>query len=201
MEKKKSISREQIIKTTLNLLHDKKELRGVNLREIARTLGCAHTNLYNYFPSFTDLLWATHTALQEVFMMKLKDNLSSATTAEMKLKYFFNTFLQVYLDNTGWFRLAWLEYIGEDRPESDVAATKAASEELNQYVLDIWQELSESKVDNKKVSETMHNTHCYIIGEVSNYISGRGLIENEAEFKNHVVSQAIKILTLCLREE
>jgi len=34
---------------------DKEEgLRGVNLRKIAREIGCAHTNAYNYFDSFAN---------------------------------------------------------------------------------------------------------------------------------------------------
>ncbi len=134
-------------------------------------------------------------------MLRLKDNLSSATTAEIKLKYFFNTFLQLYLDNTGWFRLAWMEYIGDDRPDSDVIATIAARKELDNYILNIWEDLTGNKPDGDKVSIVVHNTHCYIVGEVSNYISGRSLIENQIEFKDYVVNQAIKILTLCLKEE
>ncbi len=47
MEKKKKITKEQIISTALDLMRDKNELRTVNMREIARTLGCAHTNIYN----------------------------------------------------------------------------------------------------------------------------------------------------------
>jgi hypothetical protein len=131
----------------------------------------------------------------------LRNNISTAKTAEIRLKHFWDTFLQVYLDNTGWFRLAWMVYIGDKRPESDIAATKTARNELDRYVIDIWNELYGFKTDNKKVSDAVHNVHCYIIGEVSNYIAGRGLIENEAEFKNHVVCNAIRLLTLSLREE
>lgn len=201
MQRKKAISKEQIICTALDLLRDKQDLKDLNLREIARTLGCAHTNLYNYFPSYTELLWSAHAALQNVMMTMLEENLSSAATAERKLKCIFDTVVQIYLDNTGWFRLSWLEYLGDERPEFDVVATSAAREQLNGYVMDIWEELSRSRTDGKKVRETVHIAHCYIIGEVSNYISGRRLIEDKAEFISCVVNQAIRILTMCLREE
>ncbi|MPW24304.1 TetR/AcrR family transcriptional regulator [Alkalibaculum sp. M08DMB] len=196
---KKSITREQIIETALDLMRDKKDLRSLNLREIARTLGCAHTNIYNYFSSYTDLLWETHTALQEVFMQSLRENLSAATTADIKLRHFFNMFLQIYIVNKGWFRLAWLEYIGDIRPESNKIAIQNTRLELNQYVIDIWEEITGITPQTDMVDRVLHNTHCYIIGEVSNYISGRGLIEDETELKNYIVSQAIYIFSLYMR--
>lgn len=201
MEKKKKITKEQIISTALDLMRDKNELRTVNMREIARTLGCAHTNIYNYFPSYTDLLWETHTAILEVFMNTLEEKLFSVTTAEIKLRYFFDTFVQMYLDNQGWFRLLWLEYIGVDRPTSNIETTTKVHLALNHIIVNIWSELNRFVPDDAIVNRVVHNTHCYIIGEVSNYISGRGLIENEAELREYIVKEAINLFTCCMRKE
>jgi AcrR family transcriptional regulator len=201
LEKKISITREQIISTALDLMRNKNELRTVNMREIARTLGCAHTNIYNYFSSYTELLWDTHTALLEHSMNILRERLSDATTAEMELRYFFDTFIQVYFDNKGWFRLAWLEYIGDARPQSNTDMTVNVHLELNRYITTIWEEMTSSVPDSATVNRVIHNTHCYIIGEISNYISGRGLIENESELKEYIKNEAINIFTLCMRKE
>lgn len=196
---KKNITKEQIVYTALDLMRDKNNLRGLNLRELARTIGCAHTNLYNYFPSYTDLLWEVHTVLQKKSMEILAARLSEVKIAELKLQCFFNTILDTYLDNKGWFRLAWLEYIGDNRPENDIIATNTAASQLNSCIIEIWEELYGVPLDKEIVRRVLHNTHCYIVGEVSNYIAGRGLIENEPELKNYVVKEAINILTLCLR--
>ncbi|KXL53122.1 hypothetical protein CLNEO_16650 [Anaerotignum neopropionicum] len=193
---KKSITKEQILTTALDLMRKKNELRSLNLREIARTLGCAHTNLYNYFSSYTDLLWETHTNLQEEFMIIMRNNLLATTTAEMKQFCFFHTFLQIYLENKGWFRLAWLEYIGEDRPESNCIATQKAHLELVQFASEIWTEMKGVTPPTETIDKVVHNIHCYIIGEVSNFISGRGLLKNEAELKEYVVHQAVGMFTL-----
>ncbi|MFV0518589.1 MAG: TetR/AcrR family transcriptional regulator [Aminipila sp.] len=201
MEKKKKITKEQIINTALDLMRDKNELRTVNMREIARTLGCAHTNIYNYFPSYTDLLWETHTAILEVFMNTLEEKLSAVTTAEIKLRYFFDTFVQMYLNNQGWFRLVWLEYIGVDRPTSNIETTAKVHLALNHIIVNILSELNGFVPDDAVVNRVVHNAHCYIIGEVSNYISGRGLIENEAELREYIVNEAINLLTCCIRKE
>lgn len=199
MEKKKSITKEQIISTALDLMHDKNELHTVNMREIARTLGCAHTNIYNYFPTYSDLLWETHTALLAVFMNILSERLAVTATAELKFKCFFDTLVGVYLDNKGWFRLTWTEYIDHERPQDNIDAAVKTRLSLNRYIAEIWEEMTGNTPDDKVTARVVHNTHCYIVGEISNYISGRGLIENEAELKAYIAEEAMNILTLCLK--
>ena len=49
---------DRFIDETLELIAEKGGSQEVNLREIARRIGCAHTNAYNYFVSFDELLWA-----------------------------------------------------------------------------------------------------------------------------------------------
>ncbi|MDR0286492.1 MAG: TetR/AcrR family transcriptional regulator [Clostridiales bacterium] len=198
---KKNITREQIVETALELMKNKSDLRGINMREIARTLGCAHTNIYNYFPSYNDLLWEAHAALQELFMSIFTQKLSTANSCEMQLTYFFEAFIDIYLSNKGWFWLAWHEHIDDERPKRDVETTKKANEELNRYISSIWKELSGSYPDADHVRIVLHNTHCYIVGEISNYLLGRGLIDDEAELKAYIAHEAALMFKLCLLGE
>lgn len=201
MEKKKKITREQIVNTALELMRDKNALRTVNMREIARVLGCAHTNIYNYFPSYPDLLWETHTAILEVFLKTLDEKLAAETTAEGKLNCFFDTFAQMYLENKGWFRLVWLEYIGDARPKHNIETTEKVHLALNRIIATIWYEQNGFAPSDALVDRVVHNTHCFIIGEVSNFTSGRGLFESEAALRTYIVREAINILTCCMRKE
>jgi len=195
---KKNITREQIVETALELMRNKNDLRGLNLREIARTLGCAHTNLYNYFPSYNDLLWETHATIQEIFMETLTKKLDAANTAELRLSYFFEAFVDMYMDNKGWFRLAWHEYIEGERTQRDIEATDTTNKLLNKHISEIWKELSGECPNADTTKRVLHNTHCYIVGEISNYLLGRGLIENEAELKAYITHEAIFMFKLCL---
>ncbi len=74
------------------------------------------------------------------------------------------------MDNKGWFRLVWHESIEGDRRERDIETTK----------------------------RVLHNTHCYIVGEISNYLLGRGLIENDSELKAYITREATCMFRLCL---
>ena len=56
--KSSGTSAEQIVDHALALIAEKGTSRDVNLREISRRVGCAHTNIYNYFASLQDLLRA-----------------------------------------------------------------------------------------------------------------------------------------------
>lgn len=195
---KKNITKEQIVETALELMRDKIDLHSLNLREIARTLGCAHTNLYNYFPSYNDLLWETHSTIQEIFMKMLTKKLEATNTAELRLTYFFETFVDMYLDNKGWFRLTWHEYIEGDRPQRDIETTEATNKMLNQYMANIWKDLYGQYPNADAAKRVLHNTHCYIVGEISNFLLGRGLIENESELKAYITREATCMFRLCL---
>lgn len=198
---KKNITKEQIVETALELMKDKSDLHSLNLREIARTLGCAHTNLYNYFPSYNDLLWETHASLQELFLNMLAVKLEAASTAEMRLVFFFEAFADMYLDQKGWFRLSWNEYIGGERPQRDIEATKETKEALHHYLSEIWNDLTGVYPEDEKLSRVLHNIHCYIVGEVSNYLSERGLLAHEKELKKYIVRESVSIFKLCLMAE
>ena len=195
---KKNITKEQIVETALLLMRNNSDLRGINLRQIARTLGCAHTNLYNYFPSYNDLLWETHAAIQVKFMEMLTKKLESANTPEMRLSYFFEAFVELYLDNKGWIRLEWQEYLAGDRPKGDIETTEAINKMLNQHITDIWKELYGHDPDADLTKRVLHNTHCYVLGEISNYLLGRGFIQNEAELTTYITREAVRMFRLCL---
>lgn len=194
----KNISKELIVETALELMRNKSDLRGLNLREIARTLGCAHTNLYNYFPSYNNLLWETHAALQKIFMEMLLEKLDKANTPEMRLTYFFEACVEMYLDNKGWFRLAWHEYIEGDRPQADIETTEATNKMLNQHIAEIWKELYGQYPNRDGTKRVLHNTHSYIVGEISNYFLGRGWIQNETALKVYITGEAVSMFKLCL---
>lgn len=197
---KKNLTKEQIVETTLNLMRNKIDLRGLNLRQIARTLGCAHTNLYNYFPSYNDLLWETHMEIQKIIMDMLIKKLETAKTADQRLAYFFQAFAEMYLDNKGWFWFSWHEHIDGNRPQKDVELLEQINQKMNQYITEIWREIYGHSPDAGAIKQVLHNTHCYILGEVSNQILGRGLIENEDALKAYIGREATNMFRLCLAE-
>lgn len=198
---KKGITKEQVVEQTLILIKDKENIRSVNLREIARSLGCAHTNLYNYFSSFDDLLWVTHIKVLEIFLQELNEKLLKSNDDELKLKYFFAQFVEFPLHNKGWFRLAWFEILKGERPEENNIATMKTVDAFVDAIENIWNSIYGFAPNKDKIRYAIHNVHCYIHGEVSIYIAKRGLIQEEVAFKDYVITESIKIMKLLLNSE
>lgn len=213
---RKGITKEQVINKALELMRDKEDIRSVNLRVIAREVGCAHTNLYNYFSSLDDLLRETYIEILERFSIILKENISKIEDYQLKLKIFFTKIIDFYLDNKGWFRLIWVEKIGGDKDANYIAA----SQTVDGFIVimeDIWKHLYSHTPNREQIKNTIHVVHCYIYGEVSIYIANHSLFQNDMEcskfipliakeqisqdetvFRKYVVDEAIKIFNLYL---
>jgi len=194
----KKITKEQVIDTALELMKNSNHLNSLNLRAVARALGCAHTNLYNYFSSYSDLLWEVHAVMQGIFIENLANQLETVTTVQLRYDCFFRSIVDFYMENKGWFRLAWIEYIEGERPENDIKVTETTNRLLNDHIANIWNELYGEHLEKELTKRVMHNTHCYLIGEISNYLMGRGLIEDEMEFKQYVANEAAHMFKLCV---
>ena len=198
---KKGITKKQVLNVTLNLIKDKEDIKNVNLREIARMLGCAHTNLYNYFNSFDDLLWEAHVALLKKASAKIREKMSQTNDEELKLQYFFFEFTDFYLNNKGWFRLAWVEIIGGQRPRNNELATIQTVDAFVDSLITIWKNLYKVETQREKMKYALHNVHCYIHGEISIFIAKRALIPEENEFKEYVTKEAVKMMKLLLNSK
>lgn len=170
------------------------------MREIARSLGCAHTNIYNYFPSCADLLWEAHTALQNICIEILRTRLSASSFTDGKISVIFKTFINFYINNIGWYRLIWIENFGTSRPESNIFAVASARRELDRLVTEAWEEINGQEADKVEIGKAVHIAHSYIIGEVSNFISGRGLTVDINIFEFETTARATEIFMLLMRK-
>ena len=193
---KKNINKDQIIETALQLMKDKKDLRSLNLREIARSLGCAHTNIYNYFPSYEDLLWEVHITLKDIFFYLITDDMKKANNPKERLQCFFASFVNMYLDNTGWFRLAWQEYIGDTIPERNILHEEKISNKIGVYVYQICMDSHGDFISRKRCEKSLHIAHCYIIGEISGYISNANY--DTETIKEKITQGALEVFLLSM---
>ena len=192
----KGITKENIVNTTLELIRDKENIRSVNLREIARALGCAHTNLYNHFSDLDAILWE---AVDEVLVRSsqyILGSLDGSENPEIKLKEFFHRFMDFYLENKGWFRLFWTEKLQWDRPEKNKRLTEAMVGKYIDVLMELCVRLYNAELDRTQVMHIFHTIHCYMYGEVSIFIAGRGLISDETQFKKYVLEECVNLTGL-----
>ena len=80
MKKRHSITADRYVAAAIEMIVEKGGSAEVNLRSISRRLECAHTNVYNYFIDFDDLLWAAYRRALEIYAEYLTKGLEEKRT-------------------------------------------------------------------------------------------------------------------------
>lgn len=123
-------AREDFVAAVLTLIDNGLGFRDLNLRRVARQVGCAHTNAYNYFSSWEELLWFSLEGAMEGLLCSagLPHNPGSLSNPELlnHIRSFpgpgeKGNLFEVYVDfayrHPGWYRLIWLDPMGGKPPE------------------------------------------------------------------------------------
>lgn len=170
MEDKKNITKDSIIETTLSIISENEGIKDVNLRGLAKKLGCAHTNLYNYYYNINEILWD---ALGQVMLRMIAyvdtniDKDGKYTDAiEQKLM----NIITFSINNRGWYRLIWLENIqGEPSPGvKDILQMPGRG--FRESIL----KNSGNKLSETDAGRIAHMVTVYLHGELSRWINSRG---------------------------
>lgn len=107
---------ERIVQVALDLIEENGGLQGVNLRKIAQRAGCAHTNIYNYFANFDDLLWEVYfqigAKMWSDYPLGLEEDLS---LAEIVRRVCIPQ-IDFATEHPGWYRCMWIEPLSSPPP-------------------------------------------------------------------------------------
>jgi AcrR family transcriptional regulator len=106
----------RLAELTLSLIERTGGLRQVNLREVARLANCSHTNVYNYFGSFEDLLWATLDLAIERLVAHTESAMEGQTRPEGMFRVFIDSQVEFALSHPGCYRFIWLEGLSGTPP-------------------------------------------------------------------------------------
>lgn len=192
----KGIDREQILNVTLDLVRYQENVHNVNWREIARNLGCAHTNLYNYYKDLDQIYWDALDIILAKLEVCLTSDLSQYADGKARMIAVYTRFLDFYLENPGWFRLVWLEKLEGARPQKNVDLTNQTVSVFTSTLISLLAEQYDLNLTHNQAKYILHTVHCYLHGEISIHISGRGLIKEQDAFKQHVIAECVHLTGL-----
>jgi len=97
-----------IVNKALEIVESTEGLGSFNMRNLARELGCAHTNIYNYFDSFNSLLWAVAANAMR--------RMSEFIFVENTLEDFMSRYVDFAFEHSGLYRLIWFYKIESQMP-------------------------------------------------------------------------------------
>lgn len=124
--RKGGISRDRAVEAFLELLEEE---GSANFRGVAARLGCAHTNLYNFFEDWDGLRWA---ALGEVTcrMVAAMQEGTAAAGEPLAPEIAIGRYIGFALSHPAWYRLVWFEALASPMPPDVAEETKEAMERI-----------------------------------------------------------------------
>jgi len=172
-KKLESPGKESFIDAVLAMLDEGTSLREINLRKAARRIGCAHTNAYNYFASYEELLWWSLRAALEAMTSSVDPE-----TGDIP-----ETYVRFALDHPAWYRLIWLEPLSGD-PPAEVAEFLSVPAQL--YTRWLTSRFG-SSFTGRELEIRGRVLHGYLHGELSAITAGRVTGTNK-KMKERVLS-------------
>ena len=133
MSKQKKLDspgRDRFVDAVLEMLDEGLGVREINLRTVARRLGYAHTNAYNYFASLEELLWwSLREALER---MVQGDDASRSGPDQDPL----GTYIDFAIEHPEWYRLVWLVPLNGPPPPEVLAYLPVPGRKLVGWIED-----------------------------------------------------------------
>lgn len=164
----------------------------VSFRSVARSLGCAHTNLYNHFPDLESLLWACGDSVLSLMPEAIAIAPRGGGSSRTRLERFFGKALAFYLDHPGWFQLLWSHPFSGPRPQSN----RDAGDSSIKRVVEIFSRELEHCTDPRSAHAILHVVHAYLHGELAIFFSGRSIYGTRAGLERHVVARCAELASL-----
>ena len=192
----KNINHEMIIETTLQMIDDNEGIKGVTLRAIAQKLGCAHTNLYNYFESLEEILWECVGRLLLMMTEEMSREDHGVSDPEQKLYLSFSRLLDFSFDHPGWHRLIWLEP-SQGSPSAEVA--KNMQQPTVTFAGNVFA-ASKATLSDDKLNQLCSMLLSYLYGEISFWINHRNSAENRASLQSKTLANLQLLYRLFLED-
>jgi AcrR family transcriptional regulator len=197
MQRKRSVSEgaatrsseDLLLEHTIALIAEKEGSLGVNMREVARRAGFAHTNVYNYFGSFDALLWEAFRRVLAMYGDYLEQGLASGLAAGEYLRRLITNLVSYPLEHSGLYRFIGSDPIGPDFP-ADILETVTV---MKGWLIAAFRACAPA-VDAPLADEACNIVYAYIDGETFNMINGR-VVPGE-DVGGRVVANAIRLFEL-----
>ena len=192
----KNINHEMIIKTTLQMIDENEGIRGVTLRAIAQKLGCAHTNLYNYFGSLEEILWECVGRLLLMMTEEMSREDPGVSDPEQKLYLSFSRLMDFSFDHPGWHRLIWLEP-SQGSPSAEVA--KNMQQPTITFAGNVFA-ASKAALTDDKLNQLCSMLLSYLYGEINFWINHRNSAEDRASVQSKTLANLQLLYRLVLED-
>ncbi len=181
---------ERLLDVTLELIDERGSSRGVNLRQIAKKAGCAHTNAYNYFTSLQELFWYALARLLKRMERYMVEKVGLVYDSDQYFERFIKSEIDFAFEHPGWYRFIWLEHISGSPPRVVMRYWEKIQAD---FVLVIFA-LSRKKLSQKQCESVARIIRGYIHGEICSMLSGKKYQGDRIHEQAAIISNAQTLL-------
>lgn len=171
-KKRTGLTAERYIETTLELVSEQGDSSQVNLREISRRIGCAHTNAYNYFESREDLLWHALRRVLQQYGNAMTSGLDESESPSVNFRRLMRNMVEWSINNPGLHRFISSDPIKPEEIPQDIIENVST---LKAWISQTLKALADNQIDGEGLRDLVDIMLGYLDGEVFNLINGRVL--------------------------
>ena len=183
--------RERFVEEALVLIDRGLGSRGVNLREVARSVGCAHTNAYNYFDSLDELLGeCLHAAFERQYQYSKRATAKALEDPWKTVELLVESQVEFALAHPGWYLFVWIEPLRGALPPRMLPLMQQASFELVELV----RALATRRLSVSRATQVVEDFHNHLHGALCKAVAGRVPEVPRAELRRLVTSNSRRVL-------
>jgi AcrR family transcriptional regulator len=186
---------EQLIEATLELIAEEGGSLAVNLRQVSRRVGCAHTNVYNYFDSYRDLQWAAFRRALRRYADHLIEGLDASMPAYEYLRRAVGNLASFPQQNPGLYRFIGSDPLDLDTIPADIMSTVTTMKRWLAATVEAAAGPGVSPADARHIADIVL---AYIDGETLNLINGRSIPDED--LGGRVVANAMRLFELLVAD-
>jgi len=176
----------EIIEAAITLLEEEGDISSLNLRKTAKRAGCAHTNVYNYFPSLESLKWA----MLEKALKMLEEEMFGSRMETDRIISLLSRYMEFALKRPAIYKLIWTTALVPEAAPSNVILLNRIPEKIISVMKANHPEWTEKECDEK--ADILHS---YIHGKILNLIFQRIPSNRLFEEKSAAIAVCSRLLS------
>ena len=182
---------DRFVETALDLIAEVGGAGPVNLRQVSRRMGCAHTNLYNYFASFQDLLWVVFRRTLSIYGAWLTQDLDDSLEPEEYLHRVLVNLATFPQTHPGLYRFIASDRLPMSEIPEDILDTVSR---MKRWLAETLWAVSNSGLDPDEAVVIAEIVLAYVDGETLNLINER-VVPGE-DIHSRIVDNALRMYRL-----
>lgn len=171
VKKRSGATAERFVEVTLEMIEEQGGSQHVNLREVARRVGCAHTNVYNYFDGVPGLLWEAMRRAVVVWAHSLANGLHDDLAPLDYFRKMIANYVAFPQEHAGLYRFVVLDPVNDGKYPDEIIQTVTA---LKDWLTDVIVACAPG-TSRQDAEDACFIIDGYLTGESASLMTGRVL--------------------------